>query len=92
VLVTSRHTLVGLGARLFDVAVLDEQASLELLNAALRTARPEDDRITRDAEYIPPGVEERAGLYRSVLAGGRRAGAGDRQLSQGFRLRVSARR
>ena len=31
------------------------------------------------AEHIPPGVEERAGLYRSVLAADQRAGAGDRR-------------
>ena len=46
VLVTSRHTLAGLGARLVDVTVLDEEAGVELLDAALRAARPDDDRIT----------------------------------------------
>jgi NB-ARC domain len=50
VLVTSRHTLAGLRARLVDVSVLDEQASVELLDAALRVARPSDDRITTGAE------------------------------------------
>jgi len=50
VLVTSRHTLAGLGARLVDVTVLDERASLVLLDAALRAARPGDDRITGDLE------------------------------------------
>jgi len=48
VLVTSRHTLAGLGARLVDLTVLDENASLTLLDAALRAARPGDDRITAD--------------------------------------------
>ena len=33
VLVTSRHTLAGLGARLLDVTVLDEQAAVALLDA-----------------------------------------------------------
>jgi tetratricopeptide (TPR) repeat protein len=50
VLVTSRHTLAGLGARLVDVTVLDETASIALLDAALRAARPGDDRITGDQE------------------------------------------
>ena len=50
VLVTSRHTLAGLGARLIDVTVLDEQAAVSLLEAALRAARPEDHRISGDRE------------------------------------------
>lgn len=49
-LVTSRHTLAALGARLVDVGVLDEEASAPLLDAALRTARPGDDRISRDPD------------------------------------------
>jgi tetratricopeptide (TPR) repeat protein len=48
VMVTSRDTLARLGARLIDVTVLDEAASVELLDQALRAARPDDDRITRD--------------------------------------------
>lgn len=48
VVVTSRHTLAGLGARLLDVAVLDEQAGVALLDGALRAARPGDDRIGAD--------------------------------------------
>lgn len=47
-IVTSRHTLAGLGARLVDLRVLDDDASVELLDAALRAARPEDDRIRGD--------------------------------------------
>ena len=50
VVVTSRHTLADLGARLVDVTVLDDDAGVELLAAALRAARPEDDRIARDPE------------------------------------------
>ena len=50
VVVTSRHTLAGLGARLLDVTVLDEAAGVALLEAALRAARPEDDRISSDRE------------------------------------------
>lgn len=50
VLVTSRHTLAGLDARLVDVTVLDKAGSIALLNTALRSARPDDDRIARDRE------------------------------------------
>jgi tetratricopeptide (TPR) repeat protein len=46
VLVTSRHTLAGLDARLVDVTVFDDAAGMELLDAALRAARPDDDRIS----------------------------------------------
>ena len=48
VVVTSRHTLAGLGARLLDVTVLDEEAAVTLLDGALRDARPGDDRIGAD--------------------------------------------
>ena len=48
VVVTSRHTLAGLAARLLDVAVLDDEAAVALLDAALREARPGDDRIVAD--------------------------------------------
>ena len=47
---TSRHTLAGLNARLIDITVLDNKAAVGLLDAALRTARPGDDRITEDQE------------------------------------------
>ncbi len=50
VMVTSRHTLADLRARLVDVTVLDDGAGVELLAAALRAARPEDDRIAREPE------------------------------------------
>ena len=48
VIVTSRHTLAGLRARLLDITVLDQATAVELLNRALRAARPEDDRISSD--------------------------------------------
>ena len=48
--VTSRHILAGLGARLVDVTILDEAAGVVLLDTALRAARPADDRITADRE------------------------------------------
>jgi len=50
VLVTSRHTLAGLGARLVDVTVLDQAASIALLDAALRAARPGDGRVSGDRQ------------------------------------------
>ena len=46
VVVTSRHTLGGLYARLLDVTVLDDEAGVALLDQALRAGRPDDDRIT----------------------------------------------
>jgi tetratricopeptide (TPR) repeat protein len=50
VLVTSRDTLAGLQARLLDVTVLDEAASVQLLAVALRAARTDDDRVSGDQE------------------------------------------
>jgi tetratricopeptide (TPR) repeat protein len=50
VLVTSRDTLAVLGARLIDITTLDQDASIELLNAALRAARAGDDRIAADPD------------------------------------------
>ena len=58
VVVTSRHTLAGLDARLVDITVLDDAAGVELLDMALRTARPGDERIT-DA---PKTAERLAGV------------------------------
>ena len=58
VVVTSWHTLAGLGARLVDVTVMDDTAAIELLDAALRAARPDDDRIRSD----PRGAAWLAGL------------------------------
>jgi tetratricopeptide (TPR) repeat protein len=48
-LVTSRHTLDGLDARLHDLGVLDTQPSRALLDAALRAARGEADTRFVDA-------------------------------------------
>lgn len=48
VVVTSRHTLAGLEARLLDVPVLDDATAVQLLDLALRTARPEDNRASSD--------------------------------------------
>ncbi|MFJ9548820.1 tetratricopeptide repeat protein, partial [Streptomyces erythrochromogenes] len=50
-LVTSRHTLDGLDARLHDLDTLDTDASLAVLDQALRHARGDGDtRFTDDAE------------------------------------------
>jgi tetratricopeptide (TPR) repeat protein len=49
-IVTSRHTLGGLQVRLVDVTALNAEASVALLDAALRIARPDDKRIAEDAE------------------------------------------
>ncbi|MFF2436663.1 tetratricopeptide repeat protein [Streptomyces sp. NPDC058107] len=50
-LVTSRHTLDGLDARLHDLGTLDEAASTALLDQALRYARGDHDtRITDDPD------------------------------------------
>ncbi|MER5916426.1 tetratricopeptide repeat protein [Streptomyces sp. NPDC001982] len=50
-LVTSRHTLDGLDARLRDLGTLDEAASTALLDQALRHARGrQDTRITDDPQ------------------------------------------
>ena len=50
VLITSRHTLAGLGARLLDVEVLDEQTAIALLEQVLRAGLPGDGRISSDPE------------------------------------------
>jgi hypothetical protein len=48
VIITSRHSLVGLGARLLEVTVLDQAAAVDLLDQVVRAARPGDDRISGD--------------------------------------------
>jgi NB-ARC domain len=49
VMVTSRHTLAGLSsARQIEVEVLDDESGVALLDGALRTLRPDDDRIIAD--------------------------------------------
>jgi tetratricopeptide (TPR) repeat protein len=48
VIVTSRHTLGSLEARLLDVTVLDDVAGVDLLDAALQVARPGDERVSGD--------------------------------------------
>ena len=48
VVVTSRHTLGGLETRLLDVTILADAEGVALLEAALRAARPDDQRISSD--------------------------------------------
>jgi hypothetical protein len=64
VVVSSRHTLAGLGARLLDVTALDEQAGVALLDQALRGARPGDGRIGADG----PGAAGLVGMSGGPLA------------------------
>ena len=47
VLVTSRHTLAGLGARLLDVTVLDEAGRSGAAGCGAAGRPPGDDRISR---------------------------------------------
>jgi tetratricopeptide (TPR) repeat protein len=49
VLVTSRHSLPQLGARLLDLAVLTADEAVGLLDADLRAADPSDNRIAADS-------------------------------------------
>jgi tetratricopeptide (TPR) repeat protein len=50
VLITSRDTLAALNASLREVPVLDDRAAVDLLEEALRIARPEDDRVATARE------------------------------------------
>jgi hypothetical protein len=61
-LVTSRHTMAGLDARLVDITALDETASIELLKEVLRAARPDDDRISSEPQGAAKLAEICGGL------------------------------
>ncbi|MFD6737553.1 tetratricopeptide repeat protein [Streptomyces anthocyanicus] len=58
VLVTSRHTLPGLGARLFNLHTLQPDAAVDLLHQRLEVADPDDRRV----EDEPAAAEELAAL------------------------------
>ncbi|MFF5985380.1 tetratricopeptide repeat protein [Streptomyces olindensis] len=58
VLITSRHTLPTLNARLVDLAVLSPKAAVALLRHALQQANPTDQRVLEAGD----GIEELAGL------------------------------
>jgi tetratricopeptide (TPR) repeat protein len=49
-IVTSRHNLLTLNARMVDVTTLDNDEAVELVDTALRAWRPDDDRIASDRE------------------------------------------
>jgi tetratricopeptide (TPR) repeat protein len=71
-IVTSRHTLPQLGARLLDLAVLPASDAVVLLDAALREADPADDRVAAQREeaaavagccgFLPLGLQIAAAL------------------------------
>lgn len=52
VLITSRHTLPTLDARLLDLAVLSPEAAVALLRAALQQANPADRRVLEAGDGI----------------------------------------
>ncbi|MET9892718.1 tetratricopeptide repeat protein [Streptomyces sp. NPDC006465] len=58
VLVTSRHTLPGLGARLFNLHPLQPDAAVDLLFQRLEVANPDDRRVQDE----PAAAEELAAL------------------------------
>ncbi|KJY46044.1 hypothetical protein VR46_11325, partial [Streptomyces sp. NRRL S-444] len=58
VLVTSRHTLPGLGARLFNLHSLQPDAAVDLLRQRLEVAYPDDRRV----EDEPAAADELAAL------------------------------
>ncbi|MEU7422481.1 tetratricopeptide repeat protein [Streptomyces sp. NPDC040750] len=58
VLVTSRHTLPGLGARLFNLHPLQPDAAVDLLRQRLEVADPDDRRVKDE----PAAAEELAAL------------------------------
>ncbi|MGW7464257.1 tetratricopeptide repeat protein [Streptomyces xantholiticus] len=58
VLVTSRHTLPGLGARLFNLHPLQPDAAVDVLRQRLEVADPDDRRV----EDEPTAAEELAAL------------------------------
>ena len=62
VIITSRHILAGLGARLLDVTILDQPAAVALLDEILRAARPGDNRISADPVLTGQLVEICGGL------------------------------
>ena len=62
VLITSRDTLAALSAPLREVPILDDQAAVDLLDEALRTARPEDDRVATARESATRLARECGGL------------------------------
>jgi tetratricopeptide (TPR) repeat protein len=52
VLITSRHALADLSARLIDLDALDTEQAAALVAAALRTARPDDARASSGPDMV----------------------------------------
>ncbi|MFE5372768.1 NB-ARC domain-containing protein [Streptomyces mirabilis] len=65
-LVTSRNTLSTLGGRLLDLGVLRPEASVHLLDTALRISDPTDSRIT-DNEAAAHTLAQRCGYLPLAL-------------------------
>lgn len=71
-LITSRHTLPGIGARLKNLNTLQPEAAVDVLRKVLQVADPDDDRVDRsptDAEelalacgYLPLALQITAAL------------------------------
>lgn len=62
VIITSRHTLATLGARLVEVNELDQAAAVELLDRAVRAVRPDESRISSDEDAAQRLATTCAGL------------------------------
>jgi tetratricopeptide (TPR) repeat protein len=62
VLVTSRDTLAALSGPLREVPVLDDQSAVDLLDEALRIARPGDDRVATARESAARLARQCGGL------------------------------
>jgi len=62
ILITSRDTLAALNALLREVRVLDDGLAVDLLDAALRVARPEDDRVRAEPDAARRLARECDGL------------------------------
>ncbi|MEU4210754.1 tetratricopeptide repeat protein [Streptomyces sp. NPDC026206] len=66
VLVTSRHTLASLPARLLDLETLDPADAVELITRSLTDAWPDDDRPDEEPEALAR-LAERCGLLPLAL-------------------------
>jgi hypothetical protein len=74
ILVTSRHRLTDLNARLIDIRTLTSQSAAELITSALYTSDERDDRPAREPDallelaalcgYLPHALEIAASLLR----------------------------
>ncbi|WP_371660722.1 tetratricopeptide repeat protein [Streptomyces sp. NBC_00280] len=91
VLVTSRHALPGLGARLFNLHPLQPDAAVDLLRQRLEVADPDDRRVGDE----PAAAEELAALCGYLplalqIAAGLLADDPDQPLSERVRMLTDA--